>query len=179
MHLNDVYNTRAILRLGTRTQTLTYTGWLESGVVVDARATRSIRHVASCASTPRNVALPLSPPFLLSLASQLALPLSLSLSPHPLVPSARCALLASHSLKKERERGNVSLSLLFLFKGNTPQLSRIFLPKEITNIYICTRNGQILTRNSRDTRERFGSKGARRECGGGIHLNRLYDGINP
>jgi len=31
-----------------------YTGWPESGVGLDARATRSIRHVASCASTPRN-----------------------------------------------------------------------------------------------------------------------------
>lgn len=31
-----------------------YTGWPESGVGLDARATRSIRHVTSCASTPRN-----------------------------------------------------------------------------------------------------------------------------
>lgn len=177
--MNDVYNTRAILRLGTRTQTLTYTGWLESGVVVDARATRSIRHVASCASTPRNVALPLSPPFLLSLASQLALPLSLSSPPRSFCSMCSARLPLFEKGTRKRKCFSLSLSLLFLFKENTPQLSRIFLPKEITNIYICTGNGQILTRNSRDTRERFGSKGARRECGGGIHFNRLYDGINP
>lgn len=42
-----------------RTRTHTYTGWLESGIGLDARATRSIHHVASCALTPRNVGAPL------------------------------------------------------------------------------------------------------------------------
>lgn len=109
--MNDVYNTRAILRLGTRTQTLTYTGWLESGVVVDARATRSIRHVASCASTPRNVALPLSPPFLLSLASQLALSLSL-LTPSFLLLDVLCSPPTLR--KRTRKRKCFSLSSLSL-----------------------------------------------------------------
>ena len=67
-------------------------------VVVDARATRSIRYVASCASTPRNAGLPpvaSRPPLARQLASFLFLPLPL--------PFARCAARL-HPLKKERRR---------------------------------------------------------------------------
>jgi len=67
----------ACARACTRTQTHTYTGWPESGVSLGARATRSIRHVASCASTPRNVGAPLPR---CSYLSSLSLFLSFSLS---------------------------------------------------------------------------------------------------
>jgi len=74
-------HTRARARI--RTQTHTYTGWPESGVSLGARATRSIRHVASCASTPRNVGAPLPRcPYL----SSLSLSLFLSAVSAPLAP---------------------------------------------------------------------------------------------
>lgn len=55
-HVGSWLHRHRLVHTYTRTYTHAhaYTGWPESGVGLDARATRSIRHVASCASTPRN-----------------------------------------------------------------------------------------------------------------------------
>ena len=95
------------------------------------------------------------PPLAYQPASPLSLPLSLSLS-RPLVPSARCAPLASHSLKKERRRKrkrffSLSLSLSPQRKYSAAQQD---FSTQGNNKYIYI-HLQILTRNSRDTRERF------------------------
>lgn len=77
-------------------------------VLVDARATRSIHHVASCASTPRNVGAPLPRrPCLLSFSFYLSLlSLSSSLFYPPTTPLHRGRRVRPPLREKRRYGGN-------------------------------------------------------------------------
>lgn len=102
LHRHRLIHMYTRARLIIRTQTHhTYTGWPESGVGLDARATRSIRHVASCASTPRNAGTPLPHrPCLFSFS------LSRSLFYPPPIPLYAVADVFAHPREKGRYDGN-------------------------------------------------------------------------
>lgn len=120
----QVRDTRANPRLGARRADAHVYRVARKRWWSDARATRSIRHVASCASTPRNLALyPLSP---------LTLSLSLPLFHEPTNPLGLliplfCSMCCSPTPCKRNDGGNT----LFLRFFSSFSLPWTRTPKEI------------------------------------------------